>query len=60
VVNATGSKPHYYSLNRQAAELGYHPAYSSLDGVVAESAIILGTGHAAAMPDQYQPLGQTR
>jgi nucleoside-diphosphate-sugar epimerase len=42
VVNATGAKPHYYSLNRQAAELGYHPAYSSLDGISAESAIILG------------------
>ena len=42
VVNATGAKPHYYSLNRQAAELGYHPAYSSIDGVAAESAIILG------------------
>ncbi len=42
VVNATGAKPHYYSLNRQAAELGYHPAYSSIDGISAESAIILG------------------
>jgi nucleoside-diphosphate-sugar epimerase len=42
VVNATGAKPNYYSLNRQAAELGYHPTYSSLDGITAESAIILG------------------
>lgn len=42
VVNATGTKPHYYSLNRQAAELGYHPAYSSIDGIAMESAIILG------------------
>ena len=42
VVNATGAKPNYYSLNRQAAELGYQPAYSSIDGIVAESAIILG------------------
>lgn len=41
-VNATGSKPHYYSLNRQAAELGYQPAYSSEDGIASESAIILG------------------
>lgn len=40
-VNATGAKPHYYSLNRQAAELGYQPAYTSLDGILAESAIIL-------------------
>lgn len=41
VVNATGAKPHYYSLNRQAAELGYQPAYTSLDGILAESAIIV-------------------
>jgi nucleoside-diphosphate-sugar epimerase len=41
-VNATGAKPHYYSLNRQAAELGYQPACSSIDGIAAESAIILG------------------
>lgn len=41
VVNATGAKPHYYSLNRQAAELGYQPAHTSLDGIAAESAIIL-------------------
>lgn len=42
VVNATGAKPNYYSLNRQAAELGYQPAYSSIDGIGAETAIILG------------------
>lgn len=42
MVNATGTKPFYYSLNRQAAELGYQPAHSSIDCIVAESAIILG------------------
>lgn len=42
VVNATGAKPHYYSLNRQAAELGYHPTHTSIDGIAVESAIILG------------------
>ncbi|ELX11384.1 NAD-dependent epimerase/dehydratase family protein [Janthinobacterium sp. HH01] len=42
IVNATGAKPFYYSLNRQAAELGYQPAYSSIDGIAEESAIILG------------------
>lgn len=41
-VNATGAKPHYYSLNRQAAGFGYQPAYSSLDGIARESALILG------------------
>ena len=42
VVNATGTKPHYYSLNRQAAELGYLPAYSSLECIAKETASILG------------------
>ncbi|CAM8659776.1 WcaG Nucleoside-diphosphate-sugar epimerases [Comamonadaceae bacterium] len=40
-VNATGAKPHYYSLNRKAAEFGYQPARSSLEGIVAEAAAIL-------------------
>ncbi|MGK5057736.1 NAD-dependent epimerase/dehydratase family protein [Janthinobacterium sp. LB2P49] len=42
VVNATGTKPHYYSLNRQAEALGYLPVYSSLDCVTKETASILG------------------
>lgn len=42
MVNATGAKPYYYSLNRQAAELGYLPAYSSLDCITKETASILG------------------
>lgn len=41
-VNSTGAKPHYYSRNHQAAELGYQPAYSSLDTVLTEAAAILG------------------
>lgn len=41
-VNATGNKPHYYSLNRKAAEFGYEPRFSSLEGVVTETAAILG------------------
>jgi nucleoside-diphosphate-sugar epimerase len=41
-INATGAKPHYYSLNRHAAGFGYQPAHSSLDGIVRESALILG------------------
>lgn len=40
-VNATGAKPYYYSLNRKAAEFGYQPARSSLEGIVAETAAIL-------------------
>ena len=35
-VNATGSKPHYYSLNTSAADFGYQPTLSSLDSVIQE------------------------
>lgn len=41
-VNATGAKPHYYSLNRKAETFGYVPAYSSLAGVVEEATALLG------------------
>jgi nucleoside-diphosphate-sugar epimerase len=37
MVNATGSKPCYYSLNHRAAEIGYQPQYSSQEGIVLES-----------------------
>lgn len=35
-VNATGRKPHYYSLNTRAADYGYQPAFTSLQGVFLE------------------------
>lgn len=35
-VNATGNKPHYYSLNTRAADFGYQPTLTSLQGVVQE------------------------
>ncbi|MEI7842803.1 MAG: NAD-dependent epimerase/dehydratase family protein [Gallionellaceae bacterium] len=35
-VNATGSKPHYYSLNKRAADFGYEPLLSSIDGISQE------------------------
>jgi nucleoside-diphosphate-sugar epimerase len=44
VVNATGSKPHYYSLNKRAADFGYQPSLTSLDG-------ILHVAHAILCPD---------
>ncbi|KQV47553.1 MULTISPECIES: NAD(P)-dependent oxidoreductase [unclassified Duganella] len=50
-VNATGGKPHYYSTQRLAAALGYQPAYSSAEGVAAESAIILASGSAPKMSE---------
>jgi len=40
-VNATGSKPHYYSLNKRAADFGYIPTLTSLDGVLRESEAVL-------------------
>lgn len=41
-VNATGSKPHYYSLNTRAAEFGYQPNFTSIEGVIKEASIVLG------------------
>lgn len=40
-VNATGSKPHYYSLNSRAADFGYHPSLTSLEGILLEAAAVL-------------------
>lgn len=42
-VNATGSKAHYYSLNDRAADFGYQPALTSLEGVMLESENLLNT-----------------
>lgn len=36
-VNATGGKPHYYSLNRIAKNFGYQPQLTSLDGILIEA-----------------------
>lgn len=41
-VNATGSKPHYYSLNRRASDFGYQPGLTSLEGILRECEKILG------------------
>lgn len=40
-VNATGTKPNYYSLNKRAADFGYQPTLTSLDGVLRETKAIL-------------------
>jgi len=42
-INATGVKPHYYSLNTRAADFGYQPSVTSLEGVLQESEKILKT-----------------
>lgn len=41
-INATGAKPHYYSIDRRAAAIGYRPAHTALQGVVREADAILG------------------
>lgn len=40
-VNATGGKPHYYSLNTRAADFGYQPALTSIEGIARETEKIL-------------------
>jgi nucleoside-diphosphate-sugar epimerase len=40
-LQATGAKPFYYSQNFRAAHYGYHPQYSSIDGVLEEAAALL-------------------
>lgn len=40
-VNATGGKPHYYSLNTCAADFGYQPTLPSLEGILLEVEAIL-------------------
>lgn len=42
-INATGSKPYYYSLNKRAAAFGYEPALSSSQGILMESEKVLCT-----------------
>jgi len=40
-LNATGIKRYYYSVNKKAAEFGYQPTWSSLDGIREETSAIL-------------------
>lgn len=42
-IDATGIKPHYYSLNRRAANFGYQPTFNSLEGVLEGSEKILAS-----------------
>lgn len=43
-IDATGVKPRYHSLNRRAAELGYHPVHSSESGIVTEVRAMTAAG----------------
>lgn len=40
-INATGSKAHYYSLNRRAAYFGYLPTFTSLECILEEAQQLL-------------------
>lgn len=40
-VNATGSKPYYYSRNTRAANFGYVPSLTSQEGILAEAMLLL-------------------
>jgi len=40
-INATGSKVHYYSLNTRAADFGYQPSFTSLEGIEQEVQAIM-------------------
>jgi nucleoside-diphosphate-sugar epimerase len=40
-VNATGTKPHYYSLNKRAEDFGYEPEFTSLDGILKEANMVI-------------------
>jgi len=40
-VNATGGKPYYYSLNTRAADFGYRPTLTSLEGILIEAKKVL-------------------
>jgi nucleoside-diphosphate-sugar epimerase len=40
-INATGSKPHYYSLNTSAADFGYQPCLTSIEGILQEMEAML-------------------
>lgn len=40
-IEATGRKVRYFSLNRRAAEFGYQPSLSSLEGVIREARAVL-------------------
>jgi nucleoside-diphosphate-sugar epimerase len=40
-MNATGIKPNYYSLNTRAADFGYQPTLTSLEGIMKEMQVIL-------------------
>lgn len=43
-VNATGTKPNYYSTNTSAADFGYEPRYTSLEGLRLEVEAALAGG----------------
>ena len=43
IINATGIKPNYYSVNKRGAEFGYQPILTSLAGILKNIQAIFGT-----------------
>jgi nucleoside-diphosphate-sugar epimerase len=43
IINATGSKLNYYSVNKIAGSMGYKPINSSLEGIIKEVDVLLDT-----------------
>lgn len=51
-VNATGGKPHYYSLNKRAEDFGYQPRMTSLEGILLEAGVVLGMATAEVIGNE--------
>ena len=56
-VNATGGKPHYYSLNTRAMDFGYHPALTSLEGIAREMGKIMNANALSNLNMDYKESG---
>jgi nucleoside-diphosphate-sugar epimerase len=46
-VGATGRKPRYYSVSRQARDIGWEPRYSALESVLAEAGHVIASHRGA-------------
>ena len=51
-INSTGVKPHYYSKNHLAAEFGYEPEMSSIEGIVKVMKVMLSLSPVSISSDR--------
>ena len=54
MVTATGTKDHYYSLNRRAAELGFEPQYESIGGLLAEVGAMMSQNRCLTASSEHE------